>query len=134
MITRGSVEAQLPVGVRMKRIILVEDSPIIQAAATYALGQAGYEVTVRTSYEELLANSLAGYDLILMDVQMPELFGDDVAMTLRSERDVKTPIYLFSSLSPGELHERAVAAGVDGFISKEGGMEELVARVKQILG
>jgi len=33
----------------MKRIILVEDSPIIQAAAMSALGQAGYQVSVRTS-------------------------------------------------------------------------------------
>ncbi|MBA2540600.1 MAG: response regulator transcription factor [Deltaproteobacteria bacterium] len=118
----------------MKRIILVEDSPIIQAAAVYALGKAGYEVSVRTTFEELMSKSLTGYDLILMDVQMPELFGDDVAAVLRNERGVTTPIYLFSSLSKGELHERAQAAKVDGFISKEGGMEELITRVKQILG
>jgi DNA-binding response OmpR family regulator len=114
--------------------VLVEDSPIIQAAAMYALGQAGYEVAVRTNYDELMSQSLANVDLILMDVQMPELFGDDVAAVLRNERGITTPIYLFSSLSPGELHERATAAKVDGFISKEGGMEELVTRVKQILG
>ncbi len=118
----------------MKRIILVEDSPIIQAAAVYALAQAGYEVSVRASFEELLSQSVSGYDLFLMDVHMPELYGDDVAAVLRNERGVTTPIYLFSSLSPGELHERAKAAKVDGFISKEGGMEELVMRVKQILG
>lgn len=118
----------------MKRIILVEDSPIIQAAAVYALGQAGYEVSVRTSYQELMSQPVTGYDLFLMDVQMPELSGDDVAAVLRNERGVLTPIYLFSSLSAGELHERARAAKVDGFISKEGGMEELVTRVKQILG
>jgi DNA-binding response OmpR family regulator len=117
----------------MKRIILVEDSPIIQAAAMYALGQAGYAVSVRASFAELMSQSVSGYDLILMDVQMPELFGDDVAAVLRNERGINTPIYLFSSLSPGELHERARAAKVDGFISKEGGMEELVTRVKQIL-
>jgi DNA-binding response OmpR family regulator len=118
----------------MKRIILVEDSPIIQAASVYALGQAGFEVSVRASYDELMSQSVTGYDLILMDVQMPELFGDDVAAVLRNEHGVRTPIYLFSSLSKGELHERAQAAKVDGFISKEGGMEELVARVKEILG
>ena len=100
----------------------------------YALGQAGFEVAVRASYDELLSQSLSGYDLILMDVQMPELFGDDVAAVLRNERGVTTPIYLFSSLPPKELEERARAAKVDGFISKEGGMEELVSRVKQILG
>lgn len=118
----------------MKRIILVEDSPIIQAAAVYALKGAGFEVHVRTSFEELLSHSIEGYDLILMDVQMPELYGDDVASVLRNSRHVTTPIYLFSSLAPGELHDRAKQAGVDGYISKEGGMEGLVKRVKQILG
>ena len=60
---------------------------------------------MRTSFEELLSQPLEGYDLILMDVQMPELYGDDVAMVLRNERHITTPIYLFSSLSPGELHD-----------------------------
>src|SRR5258706_16477603 len=105
----------------MKRIVLVEDSPIVQAAAAYALGKAGFEVHVRTSFAELLDNTLEGYDLILMDVQMPELYGDDVASVLRNGRKVTTPIYLFSSLAPSELHDRAKAANVDGFISKEGG-------------
>jgi DNA-binding response OmpR family regulator len=116
----------------MKRIILVEDSPIIQAAAKYALEQAGFQVSVRASFPELLDGSLA-CELILMDVQMPELYGDDVAMVLRNEREVTVPIYLFSSLAPSELDQRAKQAGIDGYISKEGGMEGLVARVKQIL-
>ena len=45
-----------------------------------------------------------------------------------------TPVWLFARLSPSELHGRARAAWVEGVISKEGGMEELVSRVKQILG
>ena len=116
-----------------KRILLVEDSPIIQAAVTQVLGDHGYELATRSNFEELMSSGVEGFDLILMDVQMPELYGDDVAMVLRSERKVATPIYLFSSLPPTELAERAKSAGVDGFIHKGEGMEHLVSRVREIL-
>jgi DNA-binding response OmpR family regulator len=118
----------------MKRILLVEDSPIIQAAAAHSLTEAGYQVDARSTFDELIAKGVEGFDLILMDVQMPELYGDDVAMVLRNERGVTTPIYLFSSLDPEELSVRASAASVDGYISKQEGMEHLVSRVKTILG
>jgi CheY-like chemotaxis protein len=118
----------------MKKILLVEDSPIIQAAAVHALKEAGFEVSPRSNFEELIAQGVEGYDLILMDVQMPELYGDDVANVLRNERGVKTPIYLFSSIDPEELAERADAARVDGYIPKNNGMEYMVGRVKEILG
>ncbi|MEO8700999.1 MAG: response regulator [Kofleriaceae bacterium] len=117
----------------MKRILLVEDSPIIQAAASHSLAEAGYEVHVRSTFDELIAKGVDGYDLILMDVQMPELYGDDVAMVLRNERGLTTPIYLFSSLDPEELAVRATAAAVDGYISKQEGMDHMVTRVNAIL-
>jgi DNA-binding response OmpR family regulator len=117
-----------------KRILLVEDSPIIQAAAVHALKEAGYDVSARSTFDELIAGGVDGYDLILMDVQMPELFGDDVAMVLRHERGVTTPIYLFSSLDPEELKTRAESARVDGFISKSEGMDHMVSRVGEIIG
>lgn len=116
-----------------KRILLVEDSPVIQAAVSHALTGAGYELAVRSNFEELMSSGVEGFDLILMDVQMPELFGDDVAMVLRGSRQVATPIYLFSSLEPDELAERAKAAGVDGFIHKGEGLEHLVERVRAIV-
>lgn len=120
--------------VKPKRILLVEDSLIIQAAATHALSEAGYVVASRTTFDELIAQGVEGYDLILMDVQMPELFGDDVASVLRQERGVTTPIYLFSSLDADELSERARVARVDGYICKSEGMDHMVARVREIIG
>jgi DNA-binding response OmpR family regulator len=117
-----------------KRILIVDDSPVILAAAKHALIQAGYKVETRGSVEEVSARGAEGFQLILMDVQMPELFGDDVAAVLRHEREVKTPIYLFSTLDDSELQERAADARVDGYISKGLGVEHLVAEVKKIIG
>jgi DNA-binding response OmpR family regulator len=116
-----------------KRILLVEDSPVIQASVAHALAGAGFELAVRSNFEELVAGGVDGFDLILMDVQMPELYGDDVAMVLRSERKITTPIYLFSSLAPDELAERAQSAGVDGYIHKGEGLDHLVTRVREIV-
>jgi DNA-binding response OmpR family regulator len=116
-----------------KRVLLVDDSPLIRVSAAHALGTAGFEVTVRAAFDELLEHGIDGFDLILMDVQMPELYGDDVAFTLRGERGVTTPIYLFSSLEDHELARLAADAGVDGYIAKSGGLAHLVERVEQIL-
>lgn len=116
----------------VKRILLVDDSPLIQATARHALEEAGFAVETRSTFDELMSLPIEGHDLILMDVQMPELYGDDVAMVLR-QRGLQVPIYLFSSLDPVDLAERAESARVDGFISKQQDMAHLVARVREIL-
>ena len=116
-----------------KRILLVDDSAIIRASTGAALTRAGFDVTVRAAFDELLEHGIDGFDLILMDVQMPELYGDDVAFTLRGERGITTPIYLFSSIEDKELAKLAADAGIDGYISKSAGLEALIARVRQIL-
>lgn len=118
----------------MVKILIVDDSPIILAAAKHALVQAGYDVEIRGSVEEVGARGAEGFALILMDVQMPELFGDDVAAVLRHERGVAAKIYLFSTLGDDELRERAADAKLDGFISKQHGTEHLVREVQRILG
>lgn len=119
--------------VSSKRILLVDDSAVIRASAAHALRGAGFDVTVRAAFDELLENGIDGFDLILMDVHMPELFGDDVAFTLRGQRGVTTPIYLFSSIEEHELATLARDAGIDGYIAKSAGLDKLVARVQQIL-
>ena len=116
-----------------KRILLVDDSPLIRASTAQALSTAGYQVTVRGAFDELIEHGLDGFDLILMDVQMPELYGDEVAFTLRDQRGVTTPIYLFSSLEEVELAKMAADAGIDGYISKRAGLSDLIARVHEIL-
>jgi DNA-binding response OmpR family regulator len=117
----------------VKRILLIDDSPLIQATAKFALEEAGFEVATRSTFDELMSQPIEGHDLILMDVQMPELYGDDVAMVLR-QRGLTTPIYLFSSLDPADLAERAISARVDGYISKQNDMAYMVDRVREILG
>ncbi len=118
----------------MRRILIVDDSPIVLAAATQVLTEAGFDVETRSGVGEIVEKGAAGFDLILMDVQLPQVFGDDIASILRNDRGLKTPIYLFSTLPAAELSLRTRDAGVDGYISKDLGMSTLVTEVRRILG
>ena len=120
--------------IRRKQILIVDDSALVLDMMRAALDAAGYDV--------LIANDLAQLeehrrfhrpDLVLMDVQMPEAFGDDVAMVLRAAREVEAPIYLLSTLDEAELKRRAADAEIDGFISKQIGVDAIIARVREII-
>jgi DNA-binding response OmpR family regulator len=117
-----------------KRVLVFDDSPFVLAVTQLALEREGFSVitvTDLTAFEE--ARAALKPDLILVDVQMPEAFGDDVASTLRGAHGVAIPILLVSNLEEQELERRALEAEVDGWISKRRGLPELVRRVKEIL-
>jgi DNA-binding response OmpR family regulator len=117
-----------------KRVLIVDDSDLVLQVAKEALNRAGFEATTAQTMGALERHEGLSFDLILMDVQMPELFGDDVAMVLKAVRGVDAPIYLYSNLDPEELEARATEAELDGFILKRDGVEALVGRVRSILG
>jgi DNA-binding response OmpR family regulator len=117
-----------------KRVLIIDDSPFILEATKAALTDVGYEVQVAQDLGEFELQCGGEHDLILIDIQMPEAFGDDLAMMLRGGRRVKTPIFFLSSLPDDELRQRAEDAAVDGYISKRSGMEAMVKRVQEILG
>ena len=120
---------------RRKQILIVDDSALVLDMMRAALDAAGYEVLVANNLTQLEEHRARHRpDLVLMDVQMPEAFGDDVAMVLRAAREVEAPIYLLSTLDEAELKRRAADAEIDGFISKRLGADAIVSRVRQIIG
>ena len=118
-----------------KKIVILDDSPVILAMAKDTLECAGFEVVATGNLAEFEAaqRDARAPDLVLIDVNMPEAFGDDVAMVLRHVRDVRVPIYLFSSLDEEELARRAREAEIDGYLQKRSGLEGVVERVCAIL-
>ena len=119
----------------MKRILLMDDSEIFLAVARAALESAGYDVVCASDLAELARVREQGgaLSLVLMDVQMPEVFGDDVAFTLRHSYGFTAPIYLLSGLDEKDLADRVQWAQIEGFISKKVGIDGIVSRVQQIL-
>jgi DNA-binding response OmpR family regulator len=117
------------------KILIIDDSPLVLELTRHALMDEGFDVSVATTLDEFEALRVAQPpDLILVDVQMPEAFGDDLTALLRGAYSVKVPIFLLSSLADDELAERAKAAEATGFISKRAGLEKLVALVHAAVG
>lgn len=122
-----------PVAAR-KSILVFDDSPFALALTRAALESAGFEVAVAEDLSSFERQRMTfDPDLILVDVQMPEAFGDDVASTLRGWHGVQVPIVLVSSLDQAELERRAQRAQASGYICKGAGMSELVRRCRELL-
>lgn len=118
-----------------RKILIIDDSPLVLELTKSALESAGFDVSTTStldSFED--ARVRIEPDLILVDVQMPEAFGDDLAATLRGAYGVSAPILLLSSLDEEELAQRAVQAEVTGWVSKKAGLPTLIGRVKELLG
>jgi DNA-binding response OmpR family regulator len=117
------------------RVLVIDDSALVLEVTRSALESAGFEVDIAldvSSFEE--KRRAAAPDVIVVDVQMPEAFGDDLASTLRGAYGVDVPILLLSTLPDEELAQRALAAEATGFVSKRDGLQTLVTRIREVLG
>ena len=116
------------------RILIVDDSTFTRQAVAWALRKAGFDPVVARDLWELERPDIGKPDLVYMDVVLHEAFGDDLAQLLRGARGIDCPIVLFSSLPDDELQQRVEDAGLDGFVSKRGGLAAIVAHATQMLG
>lgn len=118
-----------------KTILIMDDSPIVLDVVKATLEDAGFEVWTAETLEQLEAERLAHPpDLVLLDVQMPEMFGDDVGEVLKNVKRVDVPILLFSSLDEELLAARVAAAQLDGYVPKRAGVQALCERIVAVLG
>ena len=125
-----------------KRVIIVDDSRAIIATAELALdGLIGSGVIELKSYlnpAELLGNLQSGaenFDLLISDVNMPEMNGLDLARSIKSDERFKTkPIIILTTESSEELKMRGKEIGVTGWMVKPFNDEKLVKSLKMVLG
>ncbi len=102
-------------------ILLAEDNLINQKLATVLLTKAGYQVTVANNGREAVDMYTAHpelFDLIFMDVQMPELSGFDATKEIRQKGFDKTPIIAMTAYAMKGDSQKCIAAGMNDYIAK----------------
>ena len=139
MATSASVPAPAPVpSFKSQRILLVEDTPINQTLETILLQRMGYEVSIANNgIEAIEAFSTREFDLILMDIHMPEMGGVEAAeiiRTLEKNQQLKrTPIIAVTANALKGDKERYLAAGMDGYVSKPIAVDALRHEIRGLL-
>jgi signal transduction histidine kinase/CheY-like chemotaxis protein len=120
------------------RILLAEDNVINQHVARSILHKAGHLIIVASNGREaLLALRRQTFDLVLMDVQMPEVDGFEATAAIRENElgtDRRLPIVAMTAHAMKGDRERCLAAGMDGYISKPISAGDLLELVDKYSG
>ena len=111
------------------KILLVEDNAINQQVATELLEQAGFVVTVANDGKQgVQAVKTSEFDLILMDIQMPEMDGHEATQMIRKEPGLDTlPIIALTAHAMAGESEKCLNSGMNDYLSKPIKIQELYA-------
>jgi signal transduction histidine kinase/CheY-like chemotaxis protein/HPt (histidine-containing phosphotransfer) domain-containing protein len=121
--------------VRGAKVLLAEDNVVNQLVAFKLLTRRGHTVTVANNGREALAAlEREAFDLVLMDVQMPEMSGLEATVAIRlreQESGTRQRIVAMTAHAMAGDRERCIAAGMDGYLSKPINQDLLIAVVEQ---
>jgi signal transduction histidine kinase/DNA-binding response OmpR family regulator len=129
------VRAPRTLGAKELSILLAEDNAVNRQLITKVLESAGHRVWAATTGKEAAHNvQTQGFDLILMDVEMPDMDGVQATQAIRAAEPpgLHVPIYAVTAhVLPGD-RDRCFAAGMDGFITKPIAVDEVLQLVSDI--
>lgn len=115
-----------------KRILLVDDEPLILKGLKFSLEQDGYETDTAADGEEALAKMRnGGYDIVLLDVMLPKLSGIEVCQNIRETSNV--PIIMLTAKGEDMDKILGLEYGADDYMTKPFNILEVKARIKSIL-
>lgn len=116
----------------LKRILVVDDEVPIARVLRRALSAAKYDVRIAVDGENALDTFRDFHpDLVITDLQMPEMGGLELCKQIRQTSDV--PIIVLSVKGEEKTKVDALNAGADDYVTKPFGMDELLARVGAVL-
>lgn len=117
----------------MKQALIIEDDPSIAELVCIHLKDLGFEVRETDSGKTGLSLAQAGsYDLLILDLMLPDMDGVDIARQLRMEK-VRTPIIMLTARSEEIDKVLGLETGADDYITKPFSVREFKARVKAVM-
>lgn len=115
------------------RVLLIEDDSSTARSIELALAHEGIICdTVELGEEGVEVGRLYDYDIIILDLMLPDINGFEVLMRLRSAK-IKTPILILSGLSSVDQKVKGLSTGADDYLTKPFNRGELIARVQAIV-
>jgi DNA-binding response OmpR family regulator len=118
----------------MKKILVAEDNRLILETISHSLSREGYEMIKANDGKECLAIlENTDVDLIITDLYMPYVNGNEVITILRDERKKTTPILVLSAAGAEDNVLKAFELGADDFMVKPFSLVELNIRVRKLL-
>ncbi len=115
------------------KVLLVEDEPILQQVHFLMLKALGCCVNVVETGARALASAVCHYDIIFMDVGLPDLRGPEVTAKIRESNFItnKTPIIMLTAYPKSEIEEECFSAGANKILNKPVTSEEFRKVLKQ---
>ncbi len=119
-----------------KRILIAEDSVATRRALAFVIKKMGYEVLEAVNGQEALDLAREHKPgMIMLDIMMPMLRGDEVLKILRKEPDTAdVPIIMLTSLTDGNTVRGVIEAGANDYVVKPYAADTIVNRVKKYMG
>jgi two-component system chemotaxis response regulator CheY len=119
----------------MTRILAADDSPSMRDMVRIALTSAGFEVTAAANGRTALDLARqTHYDLVLSDVNMPEMDGIELIRALRAESAYRhTPILMLTTEGSADRRREGKEAGATGWIVKPFDAAQLIATMHRVL-
>jgi len=115
-----------------RKILIVDDEPLIVKGLKYSLEQDGYETDSAEDGEEAVNKFFAGqYDLVLLDVMLPKIEGMEVCQRIREKSNV--PIIMLTAKGEDMDKILGLEYGADDYMTKPFNILEVKARIKTIL-
>ncbi len=113
------------------KILIVEDEDKISDLVRAYLEKDGFNVAVADTGEKAISILKEGFDLIILDLKLPDIDGEDICKTIRKDSDL--PIIMLTAKSEEEDRIRGLGIGADDYVVKPFSPRELVARVQALL-
>ncbi|HCF57069.1 MAG TPA: two-component system response regulator [Myxococcales bacterium] len=116
-----------------QRVLIIDDSALSLAVLLAALKGAGFEVVAANNLADVSQALASGpFHAVVIDLEMPETFGDDLSEFLREAKGLTAPVILYSDFDDQKLRERAAAVKASGCVNKSSGVPALISTVKQL--